>query len=420
MYKDAQEFVQNCIPCQKFKRSYIRTPMQKAPIPSAAFHTVSMDIVGPVTPSQFGEQYILVIQDVLTRWVELAPLRNTETTTILDKLMIYWVTRYGPPQQLLTDRGTNFLSEIMKEYCRFFGIRKLQTTAYRPQGNGQNERMHQELTKYFGMYLEGENKSKWRWLLHDAAWAYNTAHHAALGMSPYEALFCQMPPLGPLGIPFNLKDVDNFPRYFGIKRKEMLERRRKVFATVEQQQKRAIERANKHAHGIHYQKGDLVMYKNHTARTKWDPKFTGPWEVIDIISPVVYELDMDGVRFSAHAAYLKPYRHADEKRALATAAEIEKPVEVDEPPNYIEVDEESDEEAQQPAQNRRPYTFRFRPTARNAVERRTPLVRNNDARATRVNDQASEDPPPAIEVTPPRRSSRVRRAAKHLKDYILR
>jgi len=87
----------------------------------------------------------------------------------------------------------------MDEFCRLFGIEKVHTIAYRPQGNGANERMHQELSKYFAMYLDHQSKSKWRWLLKDASWAHNSSYHLGLGMSPYEALFGFPPPMGPLG-----------------------------------------------------------------------------------------------------------------------------------------------------------------------------------------------------------------------------
>lgn len=49
------------------------------------------------------------------------------------------------------------------------------------------------------------------------------------------------------------------------------------------------------------------MYKNHTPKTKFDPKFTGPWKITDQISATVFELAMGKYRFTAHAVYLKPY-----------------------------------------------------------------------------------------------------------------
>jgi hypothetical protein len=208
----------------------------------------------------------------------------------------------------------------MEAYCKFFGIYKIHTTAYRPQGNGANERMHQELTKYFSIYLDGGSKSKWRWLLQDAAHAYNIAYHTALHASPFEILFGEKPSLGPLGIPTDVREEDNFPRYFGIRRKQLLLKRKMAQEAIDKAQSRMLALKNKHARKIHLRIGDLVLYKNHVPKTKFDAKFKGPWRVVNIISPVVYELDKDGHRFSAHVSYLKLYRPAsrEEKDDRAT------------------------------------------------------------------------------------------------------
>jgi hypothetical protein len=274
-----------------------------------------------------GEEYILVIQDMTTRWVELAPMKNTDTASILDKFMVSWVCRYGPPQRLLTDRASTFVGTMSQEYCRFFGIEKIHTTAYRPQGNGMNERMHQELTKYFSMYLDGQSKAKWRWLLHDAAWAYNTAYHTALGTSPYEVLFGVPPPFGPLGIPQLTEEIDDFPKFFGLRRKQLLERRKLTQQSIATAQEKMVQYQNRHTHAIRFKIGDYVLYQNHNKKTKWDPKFLGPWKITDIISPVVYELDLDGYRFTAHATYLKPYK--GHPHALDTPAPADNRLEIE-------------------------------------------------------------------------------------------
>jgi transposase InsO family protein len=46
---------------------------------------------------------------------------------------------YGVPQVILSDCGTQFLSEIFKGICRLLGIKRIQTTSWHPQSNGSNE-----------------------------------------------------------------------------------------------------------------------------------------------------------------------------------------------------------------------------------------------------------------------------------------
>jgi hypothetical protein len=326
MKRDVFEYVEQCDLCQRHKRSYLRVPMQHQSIPSRPFHTVTMDVVGPVVKSNFGEQYILVMQDMLVRWVELAPMKIADTRSILDKFEKYWIFRYGLPERLLTDRAAVFTGEAMREWCQFYGVEKLHTIAYRPQSNGMNERMHQELAKYFSIYLEGQSKARWPAEMQKASWVYNTSFHTSIGMSPYEALFGEPPPMGAQGIPKTGDELENFERFYGMRRQQLVERQKLVQKSLMRAQERAIEHKNKNAHKIPFTKGDYVLYKNNNPKTKWDEKYYGPWKIIDQISPVIFELEMEGCRFSAHAAQLKLYKGF-------------KPVSNDEPPP-----DESDED----------------------------------------------------------------------------
>jgi hypothetical protein len=89
MRKDVEDFIDKCDACQRHKRSYLHVPMQHQFIPPRSFQTVSMDVQGPLETTEFGEQYLLVIQDMLTRGVELAPMRNTDTKTILSRFEVH-------------------------------------------------------------------------------------------------------------------------------------------------------------------------------------------------------------------------------------------------------------------------------------------------------------------------------------------
>jgi hypothetical protein len=85
-----------------------------------------------------------------------------------------------------------------------------------------NERMHAELTKYFGIFLDDASKASWPTLLQRAAWWYNSAYHHAIKCSPYEALMGEKATMGPLGIPRHVKDIDeSFEKYYGMRRQQL-------------------------------------------------------------------------------------------------------------------------------------------------------------------------------------------------------
>ena len=405
MRNDVTEFVKKCEACQRNKRSYIRIPLQPQCIPPRLFHTVTMDVVGPVPPSLYQERYILVVQDLLTRWVEFAPMRQTDTPTIINHFMTVWITRYGVPERVLTDRGSNFVGELARAFYQAFGIPKANTTAYRPQGNGANERMHQELTKFFSIYLEDHSRTRWRFLLNDARYAYNTAYHTALKMSPYEAVFGMRPSMGPLGIPQTEEEFDRQDQFYGMRRRVMMQKRQMIQENLQRAQERALKHQNAHAHRIPFHVDDLVLLRNHHPRDRWDQKYLGPWKVVNRLSPVVFDIEKDGRRKLVHAAHLKLYipSEDDEMSQGVVPIRSHESYEMEEEPeevrheNFVEITDEPamtgppdppDEEdtAQDPAdeQEQGNYMQATRHNIPKAADRFRGLLRQLRVRARRV------------------------------------
>jgi hypothetical protein len=248
------------------------------------------------------------MQDLTTRWVELAPLKETDSESIMEKFMMYWILRYGPPIRLLTDRGANLISAVVQRCCKLFGIEKVHTTAYRPQGNGANERMHQELTKHLSIYLADKHKSHWHKLLQFAAWVHNTSYHMVLKCSPYEVLVGQIPPMAPFALQNAEEETEDYQRFIGVRKQQLWQKRKEIQDMLLARQEKWLTRENEHKKNMEFQMGDYVLYKNHNKKTKWDVSYLGPYKIIGKVNPVVYELNLNGYRFSAHVTYLKPYK----------------------------------------------------------------------------------------------------------------
>jgi cleavage and polyadenylation specificity factor subunit 1 len=103
-----------------------------------------MDIVGPLPPSE-GNIYLLTLVDRFTRWPEAYPMPDMTAATIARVFVTNYVSRFGVPSEITTDRGTQFLSVLFAELTRLLGIVHLKTTAYHPQANGMVERFHRQL-----------------------------------------------------------------------------------------------------------------------------------------------------------------------------------------------------------------------------------------------------------------------------------
>ena len=89
--------------------------------------------------TQAGNRYALVIQDYLTKWPFVFPMPDQKSHRIVKLLTTEVIPVFGVPEALLTDRGTNLLSHLMKEISQMLGIKKLNTTAYHPECDGMVE-----------------------------------------------------------------------------------------------------------------------------------------------------------------------------------------------------------------------------------------------------------------------------------------
>lgn len=153
MDNDIKSWCNECQSCQKSKISrHTKIKIQPFSLPSDRFDTIHIDIVGPLPPTKFHEEaytspyrYLLTCIDRTTKWVEAAPMADITAASVATAFLNVWVSRWGVPLHVVTDRGAQFESELFSELSKLVGFHRLRTTAYRPQSNGLVERMHRSL-----------------------------------------------------------------------------------------------------------------------------------------------------------------------------------------------------------------------------------------------------------------------------------
>ena len=96
---------------------------------------IAMDIVGPVQESRKGNKFILVVSDYASRFVFTIAMKDQSARTVTQNFVDKIITKYGAPEQVLTDQGSNFLSKLTSEICELFRIKQLKT-CYHPQIDG--------------------------------------------------------------------------------------------------------------------------------------------------------------------------------------------------------------------------------------------------------------------------------------------
>ena len=154
MRKEINQWTKECIPCQTSKiHTHVRSPIETFKVPDRRFSHIHVDLVGPLPPSD-GFTHLITIIDRNTRWPEAIPLRNTSTKECVNALTYGWISRFGTPLEMTSDRGSQFTSALWANIAQRLGTRLHHTTAYHPQSNGIVERFHRTLKAALKARLE--------------------------------------------------------------------------------------------------------------------------------------------------------------------------------------------------------------------------------------------------------------------------
>ncbi|CAK1603651.1 unnamed protein product [Parnassius mnemosyne] len=142
--KDCREWSRQCLACQRAKvHRHISSPLGTFDLPRARFTFVHVDIIGPFPVSQ-GYRYCLTAVDRFTRWPEVIPMADITVETV-GKALISWISRFGCPTDIVTDRGRQFESSLFQYLGKMIGFKHRRTAAYHPPCNGLVERFHRQL-----------------------------------------------------------------------------------------------------------------------------------------------------------------------------------------------------------------------------------------------------------------------------------
>ncbi|KAK3894874.1 hypothetical protein Pcinc_001370 [Petrolisthes cinctipes] len=180
--KDVRSWIRTCVKCQasKVTRHTTFTPVTER------FHHVHVDIVGPL-PYSNGFRYILTCVDKFTRWPAAAPLTNITTDTVAKAFIDTWISRFGVPLSLTSDRGSQFESSLWNKIMSLLGIKRYRTTTYHPQSNGLVEHFHRQLKS--SLTATAENRADWTVTLPIVLLGIRTSVKEDIGYSSAELVY---------------------------------------------------------------------------------------------------------------------------------------------------------------------------------------------------------------------------------------
>ena len=187
MRSDVTRWARDCLDCQRAKVNRHTTPeIGEFEVPAKRFHHIHADLVA--VPASNGFSHLLTIIDRFSRWPAAIPISDTTTATVIDAFCHGWISNYGVPAFITTDRGSQFTSEVFQQLLQTWGTKHKMTTAYHPEANGLVERMHRRLKESL-IALCNQQPQDWFWKLPFTLLAIRTTVKQDLGASPADLVF---------------------------------------------------------------------------------------------------------------------------------------------------------------------------------------------------------------------------------------
>ena len=190
LHGDVHRFCQSCDVCQRTipKGRVSKVPLQKMPVVGTPFQKIAIDLVGPIFPlSDRGHRYILSVVDYATRYPEAVALKSISTEVVAEALVNIFA-RVGVPQEILSDCGSQFTSDLMHEVGRLLSLKQITTTPYHPICNGLVEKFNGTVKSMLRKLCEDRPKD-WDRYLGPLLFAYREVPQGSLGFFPFELLY---------------------------------------------------------------------------------------------------------------------------------------------------------------------------------------------------------------------------------------
>lgn len=289
--RDVKKYVNGCVLCQQNKPLHrpAKIPLSPHDVPSAPWEAVSMDLIGPL-PESKGMDAILVVVCLYTKRVHTVACTTKVTALEVAKLLRDNIFRHhGLPKKFISDRGPQFIAEVMTELYKLLGIEYNPSTAAHPQTDGQTERVNQEVEAFLRIYANYRQDDWVDWLAIQE-FCYNNRVSSATGYSPFFMESGRNPNMG-----FNpsrhSRNMDAQKFFEGMKQAH--EDAEAAMRKAKEDMKRWYDRKARDDPG--YKVGEKVWLETTNLRVerpsrKLSEKRLGPFEVLEKIGQTSYKL----------------------------------------------------------------------------------------------------------------------------------
>jgi hypothetical protein len=296
------EFVTQCPTCQKNKKQrkkYGHLPIKEAE--SDPWEVLCVDLIGPYAIRRAGKSSsrkgikTLTVKcctmiDPATGWFEIAQYNDKSSISIANLIEINWLSRYPIPNQVIFDRGNEFMGHEFRTMMSVdYGIKLKPTTVRNPQANAILERVHQtlgNLIRTFELqdkYIDEDDP--WAGILSAVAFALRSTYHTTLKASPGQLVFGR-------DMILNIKHIANWK-------------------AIQDRKQQMIIKNNKHENSkrifYEYKIGDEVLLEKNKPN-KMEQPYEGPYKIVQVNTNGTVRLQMGAVLDTVNIRRLQPFK----------------------------------------------------------------------------------------------------------------
>jgi transposase InsO family protein len=321
--KDIKRFTQECAICQKTRlRQPEVLPTLAVTSTWKAFKRIAIDHL-TVHEDKFGNCNIIVCVDTFTRFVELFPAKDYKDESVA-LCLINLAGRYGLVQEIQTDKGGAFTSDVVRRLMTLLGNEPRTTLPYRPQANGAVERVNQEVLRHLRALVMGLRcKQEWSAVLPLVQRIINSKPSESTGVAPVRLIYGNQVSIDqgllgfdftPLTVPVSIENrVEDLNRTLQELREAAVKYQT---AVIEERLSRSPENPTKYS----LRDKVLVSYPDR-APDKLTPRWRGPMEIVGTKGENIYSCRslLDNKVEDLFVDRLLPYRSDPNMSDIAAA-----------------------------------------------------------------------------------------------------